>query len=683
MRFYSLPLAGLVILHAAAATGRADCAATFDIELNPHFNLTVNTCTVKHHVNQTFWDDNYSANNEFMAAANSTGQVNLTDPALLLGPHGLYAAIYCKAYLPLVRSMYQCATDNSCRVGMLADCKNQTSGAFSTFLVRESLGSNGSVLGLNGMGLSCPGVTSCETLFVPVASGMPWSSGTFNLSSLSGTNGFSLNEGVEHNLIGNSVAYAGDVNGDGLADVIVGTYLPAYSGGKTYVLFGSAAGWNASVDVAALNGTNGFVIFGEPGDEIGFVVSAAGDVNGDGVDDMLVLANKNPGGNAFVVFGSTAHWNASLHVGSLNGTNGFAIVPESASHGINAVAAAGDVNGDGVGDVLLHAYFSDLGVSKTFVLFGSRAAWSASISVTALNGTNGFALNGEQGYRTSSASPAGDVNGDGVADVIIGAWGLTSSVGQAYVVFGARKAWNASVELASLNGTNGFALVGVEAFDVLDMHVSSAGDVNADGVDDMLVASEAADSSAGRTYVVFGSAAGWNASLDVTALNGTNGFVLLGEQAYDHSGSSVSAAGDVNRDGIADIVVGADQADSYNGRVYVVFGSQEPWPTALNLSSLNGDNGFAINAEAHLNNLGYSVSSAGDLNGDGGGDLILGAVQSGKVFVVFGAPGPTLAPTAAPTPPTSAPTRRPTSAGNARDCSLALALGLALILGWA
>jgi hypothetical protein len=170
MRVPSLPLAIPALLF-APSTVLADCAATFDLFLNQNFNLSADTCFVTHNLNQTFYDNYFSAYNGFVAVANSTGHMNTSDPSTMDGPHGLYAAIYCKSYVPLVRSMYQCATDNSCRAGMLADCKNQTSGALSTFLLRESLGSDGASISLNGTGLSCPGVTSCETLFVPAATG--------------------------------------------------------------------------------------------------------------------------------------------------------------------------------------------------------------------------------------------------------------------------------------------------------------------------------------------------------------------------------------------------------------------------------------------------------------------------------------------------------------------------------
>jgi hypothetical protein len=136
---------------------RADCAASSDFFLSGEFNFSSSACAVTRNISQTFGNDYYTAYNGFVAIADSTGHMNTSDPNTMDGDHGLYAADYCNAYLPAARSIYQCAPDDNCRAGTLADCRSQTSGASSTFLLRESS------LTLNGVGLSCPGVTSCET----------------------------------------------------------------------------------------------------------------------------------------------------------------------------------------------------------------------------------------------------------------------------------------------------------------------------------------------------------------------------------------------------------------------------------------------------------------------------------------------------------------------------------------
>ncbi|KGF71440.1 hypothetical protein DO97_19670, partial [Neosynechococcus sphagnicola sy1] len=150
-------------------------------------------------------------------------------------------------------------------------------------------------------------------------------------------------------------------------------------------------------------------------------------------------------------------------------------------------------------------------------------------------------------------------------------------------------------------------------------------------------------------YVVFGTTSGFSSTLNLSTLNGSNGFAINGIHSLDRSGTSVSSAGDVNGDGIDDLIIGADGADTNgnagSGQSYVVFGTTSGFSSTLNLSSLNGANGFAINGINAGDESGQSVSSAGDVNGDGIDDLIIGAhfadpngSKSGQNYVVFGTP---------------------------------------------
>ena len=128
-------------------------------------------------------------------------------------------------------------------------------------------------------------------------------------------------------------------------------------------------------------------------------------------------------------------------------------------------------------------------------------------------------------------------------------------------------------DLNTLDGTNGFVINGIDAGDVSGQSVSGAGDVNGDGIDDLIVGAprEGASESFGESYVVLGSNSGFSSSLDLSTLNGSNGFVVNGINNYDYSGSSVSGAGDVNGDGIDDLIIGAYRFDEA-GESYVVFG---------------------------------------------------------------------------------------------------------------
>jgi hypothetical protein len=195
----------------------------------------------------------------------------------------------------------------------------------------------------------------------------------------------------------------------------------------------------------------------------------------------------------------------------------------------NSASAAGDVNGDGVGDLIVGASSAevggDLAAGKSYVLFGSSASFPAIVSLGSLypagggDGTRGFVLTGIDAGDASgwSVSEAGDVNGDEVDDLVVGATfayvGGMREAGESYVVFGSAAGFPAVMPLASLypagggDGTRGFVLTGIDAFDRSGRSVSTAGDVNGDGVADFIVGAYWAASEAGESYVMFGCAA--------------------------------------------------------------------------------------------------------------------------------------------------------------------------------
>ncbi len=360
----------------------------------------------------------------------------------------------------------------------------------------------------------------------------------------------------------------------------------------------------ASLDLSTLDGTNGFVLFVlGSGDRTGFSVSGIGDVNADGLPDVAIGArDASPGGSAqsgraFVVFGSAAPFPASFDLANLNGTNGFELVGAEDNDGAGAsVSGLGDMNGDGIDDLAIGAS----GTSKVHVVFGSDSPFPASFDLATLDGTNGFTVLGREAgdQLGGQVAGAGDVNGDGLPDLVIGARVALSVRGESYVVFGSALGFSASLAVSDLDGANGFVIPGISANDQSGSSVAGAGDVNGDGVDDFLVGSMNATPGgrlrAGESYVVFGTDAGFPASLSLSTLDGTNGFQMNGIDPEDDSGGSVAGVGDVNGDGIDDVAVGASSAAGGRGEVYVVFGSSTGFPASIEFASLDGTNGFLV-----------------------------------------------------------------------------------------
>jgi hypothetical protein len=341
--------------------------------------------------------------------------------------------------------------------------------------------------------------------------------------------------------------------------------------------------------------------------------------------------------------------------------NGFQASGAAAGDQTGNSVAIGDVNGDGYPDLIIGAFAASAGgnsaAGKVYVVFGTAAGLPDPLPLSNLNGTNGFELDGAgASYNAGVSVAAGDVNGDGKADIIIGAFGVSTNKGAAYVVFGgatnadngAGTAWTScpcTLNAAFLNGTNGAEFDGTAAFNYTGYSVA-AGDVNGDGKADIIIGATrttvSGHSNAGSVYVVFGKAAGWSGTattLNATFLNGTNGVQFNGAAANDWVGTSL-AAGDVNGDGKADIIIGADGWSSYKGAIYVVFGKAAGWSgtaTTLNSTFLNGTNGFELDGSVASGETGFSVA-AGDVNGDGKADIIISAPYgtANAVYVVFG-----------------------------------------------
>jgi hypothetical protein len=374
---------------------------------------------------------------------------------------------------------------------------------------------------------------------------------------------------------GHSVAGAGDFNGDGYDDILIGT--PRFGGatnyGEAFLILGKPSGWSDS----SLTSGSDIDFHGEnDGDVAGSSVAGAGDVNGDGFDDILIGAPTNDDGGSdsgktYLIFGNSSGWDFDFPLSNANAS----FYGENASDKSGyTISSAGDVNGDSYDDILIGAPNNDDGgidSGKTYLIFGNSSGWAKNINLSSAEAS--FIGGGPGDYSGYSVAGAGDVNNDSYDDILIGAYkndSQGSDAGITYLLFGRASGWAKNVSLSLAN----VSFTGEDSGDLSGYSVAGAGDVNDDGYDDVLIAApedEDGDSKAGQCYLILGKAAGWPSQMSLSNSNAS----FIGEEKYDYLGQAIAGGGDVNGDGYDDILLAAPDYDYVNeyprGKSYLIF----------------------------------------------------------------------------------------------------------------
>ncbi|MDX2050098.1 MAG: FG-GAP-like repeat-containing protein [Rickettsiaceae bacterium] len=462
------------------------------------------------------------------------------------------------------------------------------------------------------------------------------------------------------------------------------------------------------LDSLSSNPAIGFIAQGTAGSNSGYSVNKLGDVNGDDIDDYIIgapAANSSEG-KSYIIYGRGDYMPSKIDLSNSSSYSGFIIAGDYSTKGGSGLSSngAGDVNKDGIDDIIIGAPYA-YGTGAAYVIYGNsknQREDSVIVLSTNLDASVGFAIyNPNQNSQLgASVSGVGDIDGDGIDDIAIGAstgGDQNDGTGTVIVIYGGKNKTNVdltsnkeffytyfgtegdyigySVSGADINNdglsdiiigapytnsnqgkvyilygsTNrydyyspanlndvGLIIVG-KSGSQFGWSVSKAGDVNKDGKDDMVIGAPAYNSNTGESYIIFGGSK-LTSPLYIQNGLGSSGITITGISG-SYSGSSVSNTGDINADGKDDIIIGAPFGGASNSaESFVIYGSTD-LPETISLSNVNSYGFSIVGATGETDNpkQGYSVSGAGDINKDGYDDIIIGSAVTGNSYVIYGA----------------------------------------------
>lgn len=440
--------------------------------------------------------------------------------------------------------------------------------------------------------------------------------------------------------VGDFVRAAGDVDGDGLDDLFIGAMGRGENGpfsGKAYIVLGSSLLASSSIDLANADYT---FVGNSSFESVGQFVTSAGDVDGDGKDDILLSSTGNSdhesnGGKIYLFLSSSLGSNSSIGLADAD----YTFYGENPFDFVGRVDSAGDVDGDGLDDIIIGTGYNDEiapSAGKSYLILGANLG-NLGTTISLADADYSFLGVEEDGFAGAAVSSAGDVDGDGKDDILIGAPGSANFQGKVYLILGSTIINNPNANDPSILFLSeaDYTFIGENGGDRLGAAISPAGDINGDGLADILLSAPDRNNSTGSTYLILGSGLSTNSTFDVINAD----YIFEGEGSLYNTGTFMSPGGDVDGDGLDDIILGATGANEVGvdaGKVYLTLASSLGSQSLINLSS--ADYSFLGEQEGDFAG---AASISGDVNGDGKNDVVVGAFGAnngdftGKIYVIL------------------------------------------------